>query len=178
MRKILLAHFFVWGSAVKQTLRSSNAYRFPAVGLLRAGCLTVDSATLETVYGEPEGQGRERGHRAAACIGGEKKKGIGKPNQTIVSTSSVGRQNPARRTHGKRFMQLTSAFSKKVENQLSRDCLVLRFYNVAKIHTSQRATPAMQAGAMQKPMTLRGIVNHVPEEEPTKSGAYKKKAAA
>ena len=51
----------------------------------------------------------------------------------------------------RRFTRLTNAFSKKVENHLAALALYFMYYNFARIHSSLRVTPAMQAG----------VANHV-----------------
>ncbi len=75
----------------------------------------------------------------------------------------------------RRFTRLTNAFSKKVENHCHALALYFVYYNFAKVHTTLRVTPAMEAKIAVKPMKIEDIVNLIPVEEPKKRGAYKKK---
>ena len=45
-----------------------------------------------------------------------------------------------------RFTRLTNAHSKKVENHRHALSLYFMYYNFARIHSTLRVTPAMQAG--------------------------------
>ena len=46
----------------------------------------------------------------------------------------------------RRFMRLTNAFSKKVENHEAAVALQFVHYNFCRVHQTLRVTPAMQAG--------------------------------
>jgi hypothetical protein len=48
--------------------------------------------------------------------------------------------------HMRRFMRLTNAFSKKVENHEAAVALQFVHYNFCRVHQTLRVTPAMQAG--------------------------------
>ena len=59
----------------------------------------------------------------------------------------------------RRFTRLTNAFSKKIENHCYAIALHFVYYNFAKVHTSLRVTPAMEAGIAKRPMSIEDIVN-------------------
>lgn len=59
----------------------------------------------------------------------------------------------------RRFTRLTNAFSKKVENLEAAISLHFMYYNFARIHTSLRVTPAMEAGIADHVWTLKEIVD-------------------
>jgi hypothetical protein len=69
-----------------------------------------------------------------------------------------------------------NAFSKKLENHMHALSLYFMFYNYCKTHKSLKITPAMAAGLTDHVWELADIVNLIPEPEPKKRGAYKKKA--
>ena len=44
----------------------------------------------------------------------------------------------------RRFMRLTNAFSKKVENHAAAVALYFMYYNFGRVHQTLRVTPAME----------------------------------
>ena len=113
--------------------------------------------------------------QSAKFVSAEKHIIDGRPDEKYISTSYVERQNLTMRMHMRRFTRLTNAFSKKVENHCHALALYFVYYNFAKVHTTLRVTPAMEAKIAVKPMKIEDIVNLIPVEEPKKRGAYKKK---
>ena len=57
----------------------------------------------------------------------------------------------------RRLTRLTNAFSKKVENLRPMD-LHFTHYNFVRIHKTLRCTPAMEAGIVSSPMTVKELV--------------------
>jgi len=70
----------------------------------------------------------------------------GDPDPSRVSTSYVERNNLTMRMHMRRFTRLTNAFSKKLENLKAAVALHFAHYNLCRIQSSLRITPAMAAG--------------------------------
>ena len=70
----------------------------------------------------------------------------GNPNERHISTSVVERQTLTMRMSMRRFMRLTNAFSKKLDNHPAAVALYFMWYNFAPIHQTLRVTPAMEAG--------------------------------
>lgn len=58
----------------------------------------------------------------------------------------------------RRFTRLTNAHSKKVENHRHALALYFMYYNFARIHSSLRVTPAIQAGVADHVWSLGEIV--------------------
>ncbi|HVH69611.1 MAG TPA: IS1 family transposase [Candidatus Dormibacteraeota bacterium] len=70
----------------------------------------------------------------------------GDPDPDHISTSFVERQNLTMRMQLRRFTRLTNAFSKKLSHLKAAVALHFAYYNLCRIHTSLRVTPAMEAG--------------------------------
>ncbi len=133
----------------------------------------VDFSQLVKIYGEaPEGVKK---YSTDTCIGTKKHKVSGNPDMNSVSTSYVERQNLHMRMSMRRFTRKTNGFSKKIENLECAVALHFMHYNFARIHTSLRVTPAMEAGISDHVWTLEEIASLIPEDAPKERGAYKKK---
>lgn len=116
----------------------------------------IDYAMLVKVYGETsEGQKRYSPTRFA---GSTKRVMAGNPDQSVVSTSFVERQNLTMRMSMRRFTRLTNAFSKKVENHGHAIALHFMHYNFCRIHKSLKVTPAMAADVSQTLWSLEDVV--------------------
>jgi transposase-like protein/IS1 family transposase len=70
----------------------------------------------------------------------------GDPDPDHISTSFVERQNLTMRMQLRRFTRLTNAFSKKLSHLKAAVALHFAYYNMCRVHSSLRVTPAMQAG--------------------------------
>src|ERR1700683_2069437 len=75
----------------------------------------------------------------------------GDPDPDHISTSFVERQNLTMRMAMRRFTRLTNAFSKKLSHLKAAVALHFAYYNMCRVHSSLRVTPAMQSG----------IANHI-----------------
>jgi len=104
----------------------------------------IDYSMLIKLYGKP--MQNEARYSPPVCIGAKKRKIIGKPVKSLVSTSYIERQNLTLRMNNRRFTRLTNAFSKNIENHKWSCALHFFHYNFARIHQTLRVTPAMQAG--------------------------------
>ena len=84
---------------------------------------------------------------------------VGRPDFAHISTSMVERQNLTMRMSMRRFTRLTNAFSKKVENLRAAVNLHFAHYNMVRVHSSLRCTPAMEAGVSHRVWTLAELVS-------------------
>jgi hypothetical protein len=82
----------------------------------------------------------------------------GNPDQALISTSLVERQNLTMRMSMRRFTRLTNAFSKKVENLRAAVSLHFAHYNFVRVHHTLRVTPAMEAGVSNRLWALEELV--------------------
>lgn len=105
----------------------------------------IDYAQLQKIYGAPSDE-EQRRYSPAKCIGCDLKVVSGDPDPAHVSTSYVERQNLSMRMGMRRFTRLTNGFSKKVDNHRHMIALYFLYYNFARVHSTLRVTPAMEAG--------------------------------
>ncbi|MCC6938354.1 MAG: IS1 family transposase [Flavobacteriales bacterium] len=118
----------------------------------------IDYAQLIKIYGAAEGKGNEKRYSPAECTGTRLNVVSGRPDETLISTSHVERQNLTMRMAMRRFTRLTNAFSKKVENHCYAIALHFVYYNWCRIHKTLRVTPAMEAGLTDDIMSIADIV--------------------
>ena len=117
--------------------------------------IDVDYALLVKVFGPaPEGQRR---YSPPVCLGAKPTKITGRPDPKHISTSYVERSNLTIRMSNRRFTRLTNAFSKKIENHDHAFSIFAMHYNFARIHTTLRVTPAMEAGVSDHVWTYEEI---------------------
>ena len=123
----------------------------------------VDYGQLIKKYGPaPEPAGR---YSPAQCVGADKRRWIGTPDQDHISTSFVERQNLTMRMHMRRFTRLTNGFSKKAENHAYAVALHFMAYNFARIHKTLECSPAMAAGVTDKLWDVVDIVRVIEDWE-------------
>lgn len=115
----------------------------------------IDYSILQKLYGADSDEKR---YSPAKCIGTTCKTVTGDPDPKHVSTSYVERQNLTMRMHMRRFTRLTNGFSKKAENHVYAVAIHFMWYNFAKIHTTLRVTPAMEAGVTDRVWDAEDIV--------------------
>ena len=116
--------------------------------------MDVDYAQLHKIFSS-EGTGR---YSPPVCIGCEQKIVSGDPDPKHISTSYVERQNLTMRLGMRRFTRLTNSFSKKIENHFAATALHFMHYNFARVHTTLRVTPAMEAGISDHVWSVEEIV--------------------
>jgi IS1 family transposase len=117
----------------------------------------VDFSQLIKIYGTSEEA--EKRYSPTQCIGTEKHKIVGNPDDKSISTSYGERQNLTMRMNMRRFTRLTNGFSKKVENLSHAVALHFMYYNFCRIHQSLRVTPAMAAGVTDKLWEIEDILD-------------------
>lgn len=71
---------------------------------------------------------------------------FGNPIPERICTSHIERQNLTMRMQMRRLTRLTNAFSKKRSNLNAALALHFAYYNLCRIHSTLRVTPAMAAG--------------------------------
>jgi IS1 family transposase len=104
---------------------------------------------------EPIGPGR---YSPPKVVRAERKAIVGAPDRKHISTSIVERQNLTMRMSMRRFTRLTNGFSKKVENHRAAVALHFAHYNLVRLHSTLRVTPAMAAGVTNRLWSLEELV--------------------
>jgi IS1 family transposase len=100
----------------------------------------IDYGMLVKIYGERPDDKREQ------FIGLTKESVFGKPDLALATTGHIERQNLTMRMGMRRFTRKSNGFSKKLHNHECAIALHFMYYNFARIHSSLRVTPAMEAG--------------------------------
>jgi len=112
--------------------------------IARAFGNNVDYGQIVKSYeADPIGPGRYSPPKVTEIT---KKSIIGEPEEELISTSYVERQNLQMRMQIRRMTRLTNAFSKKLRNHKAATALHFANYNFARRHGSLRVSPAMEAG--------------------------------
>jgi len=119
------------------------------------GC-EIDFSQLIKIYGAPPEA--EKRYSPAECIGTERHKITGNPDDDSISTSYVERQNLTMRMGMRRFTRLTNAFSKKALNLFYAESLHFMYYNFCRIHQTLRMTPAMKAKVTDRLWDIEDIL--------------------
>lgn len=82
----------------------------------------------------------------------------GNPVPERICTSHVERQNLTMRMQMRRLTRLSNGFSKKWENLRAAVALHFAYYNLCRIHSSLRVTPAMEAGLTDHAWSLAELL--------------------
>ena len=125
----------------------------------------IDYAMLVKIYGESFDDTPERKYSPPECVGTKKKRIVGKPDMSRVSTSLVEKHNQTMRQHMKRFARLTAAHSKKLTNHIHMVALYTVWYNFARINSAVKMSPAMAVGISDQLWDIADIVRLIETEE-------------
>ncbi|HEX5760822.1 MAG TPA: IS1 family transposase [Thermoanaerobaculia bacterium] len=117
----------------------------------------ADYAMLIKDYGAVTGEEARR-YAPPRLKGTERIRISGQPEQHRVCTSHVERGNWTIRGNLRRFTRLSNGFSRKKANLRAAVALYFAYYNLCRMHSSIRMTPAMKAGIARKPWTMAELV--------------------
>lgn len=127
--------------------------------------IPLDYAMLTKLYSDPPMEGHEKRYSPGICCGARKDDIRGNPDPKHISTSYSERMNLSIRMGMRRFTRLTNAHSKKIENHKHALALYFMYYNFARIHSTLRVTPAMEAGVSGHVWSIEEIVALVEAEK-------------
>ena len=116
----------------------------------------IDYAQLHKIYDSKKESGR---YSPPECVGCDKIRRIGNPDQKYISTSYVERQNLSMRMSMRRFTRLTNGFSKKIKNHAAAIALYFMWYNFGRKHMTLKTTPAVAAGVADHIWTVEEIID-------------------
>jgi IS1 family transposase len=120
----------------------------------------VDYANAIKVYGLPLDDKRiEARYSPSKCKEINKIVVQGDPDPDHISTSFMERMNLSIRMGNRRFTRLTNGFSKKFLNHVASLNLQFLHYNFARVHSSIRCTPAMEAGVADHVWDIEEIIS-------------------
>jgi hypothetical protein len=120
----------------------------------------IDFALLHKLYGNDGGVESQRRYSPAVCTGIDKRVICGEPDEALISTSYVERQNLTMRMGMRRFTRLTNAFSKKVENLAHAVSLHYMHYNFCRVHQSLTITRPDAKRIKRTPAMAAGVATH------------------
>ena len=122
----------------------------------RASRDSVDYAQLVKIYGSLPAV--REGYAPSRYVESISKVVTGNPDPQFVSTSYIERQNLTIRMMSRRFTRLTNAFSKKLSHLKAAIALHFAYYNLCRVHSSLRITPAMAAGITDHIWTIGDLL--------------------
>ena len=109
--------------------------------------IDIDYAMLVKMYGgERSESAGPAWYGPAHAIDARPVSIMGDPDEELISTSFIERQNLTMRMQMRRFTRLTNGFSKKLPNLRAAVAIHFAHYNFVRVHSSLRVTPAMEAG--------------------------------
>lgn len=80
------------------------------------------------------------------------------PDPNRVCTSHIERLNLDVRMKCRRFTRLTNAFSRKLDRHRAAVSLTVAHYNLCKMHSTIRMTPAMKTGLVNRPWSMGDLL--------------------
>ncbi len=121
----------------------------------------VDYGTVIKTFEDPAPED-QRKYSPPKVVKVEKRVIQGNPDESLISTSYIEKQNHTVRMHCRRLSRLTNAFSKKKENLEAALGLHFTCYNFVRPHiTLNGATPAMAAGKTDRFWTVEDLVSEI-----------------
>jgi IS1 family transposase len=136
---------------------SSDAMAAYADAVERGFGANADYGQVVKIYGAAEIADQRR-YSPAQLIDVRKLIVAGNPDESLISTSYVERQNLTMRMHMRRLTRLTNGFSKKLENFRAAVALHFGYYNFVRVHKTLRMTPAMAGGVTDHIWTVPELV--------------------
>ena len=117
----------------------------------------VDYGQVVKTYGTTEMLDQRR-YSPAKLLSVKKAVVTGLPDESLISTSYIERQDLTMPMHMRRLTRLTNGFSKKIENFRAAVSLHFGYYNFCRVHKSLRMTPAMAGGVADHIWTVPELV--------------------
>jgi IS1 family transposase len=136
---------------------STDALKSYADAVERGFGADADYGQILKVYGQQDANEARR-YSPAKLVSVNREVVSGRPDESLISTSYVERQNLTMRMHMRRLTRLTNAFSKKFENFQAAVSLHFAYYNFCRIHKTLRCTPAMAGDVTDHVWTVQDLI--------------------
>ena len=140
-----------------RTQLSSDGLAAYADAVDRGFGANVDYGQVVKLYGNTD-IAEQRRYSPAQLVSIRKEVIAGRPDESLISTSYIERQNLTMRMHMRRLTRLTNGFSKKIENFRAAVSLHFGYYNFVRVHKTLRMTPAMAGGVTDHIWTVPELV--------------------
>ena len=124
----------------------------------------VDYGMLTKVYAKSLFP--DRRYSPPVCILAKKTAILGQPNNDLICTSHIERQNLNVRLFNRRFTRLTLGYSKKLENLRFSVALFVCYWNWCWQHTTTKQTPAQASKLTDHAWTVQELIDTVSKTEP------------
>ncbi len=149
------------GRLAKRVQITTDGFRFYVNAIENAFGCDVDFAQLVKLYGDYGQHDSATKYSPSPIFEVISKIIQGNPDESHICTSHVERQNLTMRMAMRRFTRLTNAFSKKLENLKAACALHFAYYNLCRVHSTLRVTPAMEAGITDHVWSLEELLRAV-----------------
>ncbi len=136
---------------------STDALKSYADAVERGFGADADYGQILKIYGQAD-VNEARRYSPAKLVRINREVVSGRPDESLISTSYVERQNLTMRMHMRRLTRLTNAFSKKFSNFQAAVSLHFAYYNFVRMHKSLRMTPAMAGGVTNRIWTVQDLI--------------------
>lgn len=123
----------------------------------------IDFAQLVKTYTNSNEEGTAARYSPGEVVTTHKVVLIGNPDDNRVCTSHAERQNLTMRMTLRRLTRLTNGHSKKWENHRAALALYFAYYNLCRVHTTLKATPAVAAGLTDHTWSVAELLLRVGE---------------
>jgi IS1 family transposase len=98
----------------------------------------------------------------------------GEPDRSRISTSLIERSNLTARQHSHRLARMTNGFSKSLRNHRASIYLFIAYYNLCRVHSTIRTTPARALGVTDHIWTIEELIHAAtaPDDVPARMAPF------
>jgi transposase-like protein/IS1 family transposase len=121
----------------------------------------VDHGVLIKKYGKMQGTDPATRYSPPTVIGIERLHVWGSPDANQICTSHAERTNLTLRMGIRRLTRLTNGHSKKWDNHVAAMGLFFAYYNVCRVHSTLKTTPAVAAGLTDRVWSVKELLARI-----------------
>jgi len=119
----------------------------------------IDYGQIIKTFGNSQEEGTAGRYSPGEVVAVERMTRIGNPDEDLICTSHVERQNKTMRMQIRRFTRLTDGHSKKWANHEAAVGLFLAYFNFCRVHSTIKTTPAQAAGLADRTWSLQELLD-------------------